>query len=74
MALSEDQRALLRLLVAGDSYEQVAEVLGTSPHDVRRRAHEAANALEDEPNPGMPPEAVGPRLAALDGTGTPART
>jgi hypothetical protein len=74
MALSEDQRALLRLLVAGDSYEQVAEVLGTSPDDVRRRAHEAATALEDEPNPGMPPEVVRPRLAALDGAGTPAGT
>ena len=28
MALSEDQRALLRLLLAGDTYEQVADVLG----------------------------------------------
>jgi hypothetical protein len=74
MALSEDQRALLRLLVAGDSYEQVAEVLGTSPDDVRRRAHEGATALENEPDPGMPPEAVRERLAALDGAGTPVGT
>jgi hypothetical protein len=74
MALSEDQRALLRLLVAGDSYEQVAEVLGTSPDDVRRQAHEAATALENEPDRGMPPEAVRQRLAALDGAGAPVGT
>ena len=35
MALSEDQRALLRLLLAGDTYERVAEVLGTSAGEVR---------------------------------------
>jgi hypothetical protein len=74
MALREDQRALIRLLVAGDSYEQVAEVLGTSPDDVRRRAHEAATALENEPDPGMPPEGVRQRLASLDGAGTPVGT
>ena len=45
MALSEDQQALLRLLDAGDSYEQVAAVLGTTPEDVRRRADEARSEL-----------------------------
>jgi hypothetical protein len=45
MALSDDQLALLRLLDAGDSYEQVAEVLGTTPEDVRRRAEEARSEL-----------------------------
>src|SRR4051812_40950453 len=68
MALSEDQRALLRLLVAGDTYERVAEVLGTGVDDVRARAHEAANALGREPNPEMPPEAVRGRLEALEDT------
>jgi hypothetical protein len=45
MALSEDQLALLRLLDTGESYEQVAEVLGTTPEDVRRRAEEARSEL-----------------------------
>jgi hypothetical protein len=67
MALSEDQRALLRLLLAGDTYERVAEVLGTSPNDVRERAHRAASALEDEKDPEMPPDAVRACLAALEG-------
>jgi hypothetical protein len=67
MALSEDQRALLRLLVAGDTYERVAEVLGISAADVRSRAHEAASVLERETAPEMPPEAVRERLEALEG-------
>jgi hypothetical protein len=45
VALSEDQRALLRLLDAGDTPEQVAKVLGTTPEDVRRRAEEARAEL-----------------------------
>jgi hypothetical protein len=67
MALSEDQRALLRLLLAGDTYEQVAEVLGTSADEVRTRAHGAAGALEAEDDPELSAEAVRTRLAALDG-------
>jgi hypothetical protein len=68
VALSEDQRALLRLLMAGDTYERVAQVLGTSVDDVRRRAHDAAAALEDEPDREMDAEAVRARLEALEGT------
>ena len=68
MALSEDQRALLGLLLAGDTYERVAQVLGTSADDVRERAYEAANALEAEDDPGLPADAVRGRLAALDGS------
>lgn len=67
MALSEDQRALLRLLLAGDTYERVAQVLGTSPEDVRRRAQDAASALEAEPDPELSTDAVRERLAALEG-------
>jgi hypothetical protein len=67
MALSEDQRALLRLLLAGDTYERVAQVLGTSAEDVRRRAREAASALEDEPDPELSVDAIRERLAALEG-------
>ncbi len=46
MALSEDQRALLRLLVGGDTEEHVADLLGTSPSDVRDRAGQAVAELE----------------------------
>jgi hypothetical protein len=67
MALSEDQRALLGLLLAGDTYERVAEVLGTSAEDVRRRAHEASASLESEADPEFRREAVRERLAALEG-------
>ena len=67
MALSEDQRALLGLLLSGDSYGRVAEVLGTSSDEVRGRAHEAARALEDERDPELPARAVRERLAALEG-------
>jgi hypothetical protein len=44
--MRQDQAALLRLLDAGDSPEQVAQVLGTTPEDVRRRAEEARSELE----------------------------
>jgi DNA-binding CsgD family transcriptional regulator len=67
MALSEDQRALLRLLLAGDTYERVAEVLGTSADQVRRRAQEAATVLETDGDPELQAEAVRARLEALEG-------
>jgi hypothetical protein len=68
MALSEDQRALLRLLLAGDTYERVAQVLGTSAEDVRGRAHEAANVMDAGDDTELPVDAVRERLAALEGT------
>jgi hypothetical protein len=71
MALSEDQTALLRLLLAGDTYERVADVLGTTPDEVRDRAHAAAGKLESEPNREFPPEAVKGRLATLEGAAPP---
>jgi hypothetical protein len=67
MSLSEDQRALLRLLLAGDTYERVADILGTSADQVRGRAHEAAGALEAESDPELSAEAVRDRLTALEG-------
>jgi len=69
MALSEDQRALLGLLLGGETYERVADVLGTSPEDVRSRAHDAAAALQPEEDRELPPDAVRDRLAFLDGGG-----
>jgi len=67
MALSEDQRALLRLLLGGETYERVAEVLGTSADEVRTRAHDAAEALEPKDDPELIPAAVRDRLSVLDG-------
>jgi hypothetical protein len=67
MPLSEDQRALLRLLLAGDTYERVAEVLGTSPQDVRERAQQAADALEGQRDPELSEESVRRRLTAIEG-------
>jgi len=75
MALSEDQRALLRLLLGGDTYEQVASVLGTSSGEVRHRAQQAARELERTPDREFPADAVRARLSALDspiGAGAPA--
>jgi hypothetical protein len=71
MALSEDQIALLRLLLAGDTYERVAAVLGIDPDEVKARAHAAAAALTDEPNAGFPLEVVNSRLAELEGAADP---
>jgi hypothetical protein len=67
MALTADQTALLRLLLAGDTYERVADVLGTTADDVRARAHAAADDLAADPNGEFPPEAVDTRLAVLEG-------
>jgi len=70
MALSEDQRALLRLLLAGDTYERVAEILGTAPEEVRSRARGAAEVLERQADPEFDARAVRERLDALDGAGS----
>src|SRR5262249_27530667 len=67
MALSDDQTALLRLLLAGGTYEQVAGVLGSSSAEVKDRAHAAADRLEAETSADFSPEAVKARLAALEG-------
>ena len=67
MALSDDQAALLRLLIAGDTYERVAELLGVSPDEVRARAHAAAEALEAGPEGELSAGAVHQRLAILEG-------
>lgn len=66
MALSEDQRALLRLLLSGDTYEQIADVLGIDTGQVRTRAHGAATALEDAPDREFPIDAVRGRLEVLE--------
>jgi hypothetical protein len=67
MALSEDQRALLRLLLAGDTYERVADVLGIDAAEVRVRAHEAAAELEASGDRDFAVADVRGRLEALEG-------
>jgi hypothetical protein len=67
MALSEDQIALLRLLLAGETYERVAAVLGTEPDEVKARAHDAAATLDEEPSGEFQLETVRARLDALEG-------
>jgi len=69
MALSDDQRALLRLLLAGDTYEQVSEVMGTSAEEIRTKAREAAAALGAEADRELPSEVVADRLAELERPG-----
>ena len=71
MALSSDQRALLRLLLAGDDYEQVADVLGASEVEIRERAHAAAASLERERDSELPTDVVASRLRQLEGGASP---
>jgi hypothetical protein len=58
VALSDDQKAILRLLAqrGADGYSDLAALLGTSVDDVHTRAKAAAGALEEEgiPAPEIP--------------------
>ena len=65
MALSEDQRALMRLLLEGEDYGSIATLLGDEPEAVRERAHRARDEVgTDEPKLA---EAITHRVAQLDG-------
>lgn len=65
MALSEDQRALMRLLLEGEDYASIATLLGDEREAVRERAHRARDEVgADEPELA---EAIAHRLAQLDG-------
>jgi hypothetical protein len=70
VSLSEDQRALLRLLLSGESYESIAGLLGVDREEVRRRAQHAVARIE--PSEGELADASRARLAELDGVGEPA--
>jgi len=61
MALSEDQRALLDLLDSGESYERIADLLGTSIEDVEARAAAARAERGPEERLGPRPQAEEPR-------------
>lgn len=59
MALSEDQKAMLRLLAqrGEQGYEDLSALLGIAPEEVHAKAQEAAAQLESEgiPAPEIPP-------------------
>lgn len=56
MGLSDDQKALLRLLASGQGYEDIAALLGTSVDAVKAKAGAAVEQLEAEgiPAPSLP--------------------
>ncbi len=59
MALSDDQRAMLRLLAQREQgYEDIAALMGLSVDDVRAKVKDALTQLEDEgvAPPPLPPE------------------
>jgi Anti-sigma-K factor rskA len=70
MPLSEDQRALLRLLIDGDDYAEVGAVLGTGPEEVRARARDAADQLERDGDDPELSAAARERLDQLEGRTT----
>src|SRR6478672_2767840 len=63
MALSEDQKAMLRLLAqrGEQGYEDLAALMGIEAGEVHARTQEAAAALEAEgiPAPAIPPPPAG---------------
>lgn len=73
MALSDDQKAILRLLAQRGSqgYEDLAALMGISADEVHRRAQQAAADLEAEgiPAPSIPEPGgeAGPPSVAKDG-------
>jgi outer membrane biosynthesis protein TonB len=65
VALSEDQKAMLRLLAQrGQGYEDIAALMGISVEDVHARAREAVAQLEAEgiPAPQLPAEPQGAKV------------
>ncbi len=70
MALSEDQKAMLRLLAqrGEQGYEDLGALLGIGAEEVHAKAQEAAAQLEAEgiPAPAIPPPPGGVRIAPDD--------
>jgi hypothetical protein len=61
MPLSDDQRAMLRLLAQREQgYEDIAALMGLGVDEVRAKVKDALAQLEDEgvPSPPLPPEPV----------------
>lgn len=75
MALSDDQRAMLRLLAQREQgYEDIAALMGLSVDDVRAKVKDALAQLEDEgvAAPPLPPEPPAPEPAPVPAAPTPA--
>jgi hypothetical protein len=74
MALSEDQRALLRLLAQREQgYEDIAALKGMSVEDIRAEVREALAAMDTPPPEPPPPSAPEPApIAPVPAAATPA--
>ena len=67
MPVSEDQRALLRLLVDGADYDELSGLLGTTPDEVAARARKATDELKRDDGDQELAEAAERRLSQLEG-------
>ncbi|HEX8752488.1 MAG TPA: Lrp/AsnC family transcriptional regulator, partial [Solirubrobacterales bacterium] len=78
MGLSEDQKAMLRLLAqrGEQGYEDIAALKGLSVEEVRDQARAAVRQLEDEglPPPAIPLEPSGAGPAATEQSAPPAKS
>ncbi len=77
MALSDDQRAMLRLLAQREQgYEDIAALMGLSVDEVRTKVKEALSQLEDEglAPPPLPEEPVAPAPPEPEPPAVPAPT
>jgi hypothetical protein len=67
VALSEDQKAMLRLLAqrGEQGYEDIAALKGIGVDEVRAQVRDAVEQLEDEglPPPALPTDALGPETS-----------
>lgn len=72
MPVTEDQRALLRLLIDGSDYTEIAELLGVSASEVRSRAAEALAGVEREGADSELAAAAKARIGQLE-SGEPGR-
>ncbi|HEX6752400.1 MAG TPA: hypothetical protein VF093_02265 [Solirubrobacterales bacterium] len=61
MALTDDQKAMLRLLAQREEgYEDMAALMGISVEELRARVKEALSEVDEPPAPAEPPEASTP--------------
>lgn len=67
MALTDDQKAMLRLLAQREEgYEDMAALMGISVEELRGRVKEALAEVEEPPAPARPPEAPKPVAPAAE--------
>jgi hypothetical protein len=68
MPVTEDQRALLRLLIDGSNYTEIAELLGVGESEVRARAAKAVEDVQGEGAESDLAAAAKTRIGQLAGT------